>query len=152
VLFRKTKRSSDAEIKKDALLSVLARDMHVLGTLVSDGTLDFSGTVDGNVRCHTLTIRAEGSIRGDVTADVLHVYGKINGLIRAKHVHLYENCHVEGIIMHETLTMEDGAFLDGSCKRTDKPVSDSDFMIDSSLDEHVETTASRMFDNIRLIS
>lgn len=117
MLFHKTK---DKPQNKTLMLSVIAQDNHILGSLVSGGSIDFDGTIDGNIRCHTLTVRKHGSIKGDVTSDILHVYGKIDGIIRAKHVHLYTDSHVEGVIMHETLIIEDGAFVDGKCKRTDK--------------------------------
>lgn len=147
MLFRKTegKARNKVQSRGHTVLSVIAQDTHILGTLISDGSIDFDGTVDGNIRCHTLTIRSHGHVKGDVTSDIVHVYGKINGMVRARHVHLYKDCHVEGIIMHEGLIIEDGAFMDGKCKRTDKPTSDSDDL--------VETTEDISHgNNIRLIS
>lgn len=154
MLFRKTK--SKPQIKAQAkpqgrghtILSVIAQDTNILGTLISDGSIDFDGTVDGNIRCHTLTVRKHGNVKGDITADMLHVYGKINGLVRAKHVHLYKGCHVEGIIMHEGLIIEDGAFMDGKCKRIDKPTSANETIED--VGEDVSNTP--FANNIRLIS
>jgi cytoskeletal protein CcmA (bactofilin family) len=146
VLFPKTKNVS-VSMPKDAKLSVVAPDVNLLGTLISEGMVDFGGTIDGNIRCHTLTVRSGAAVRGDVEADILHVYGKINGLIRAKHVHLYADCHVEGIVMHEALTMEDGAFLDGKCKRLDKANHTEDKAVQDEPAANV-----RMFENIRLIN
>ncbi len=91
-----------------------------------------------------LTVRRNGRIKGDVTVDILNVYGKIDGLVRAKNVHLYKDCYVEGIIMHEGLIIENGAFMDGKCKRTDR-VSSSEEDTSSLSDEPVHST-------IRLIS
>jgi|CXWL01.1.fsa_nt_gi cytoskeletal protein CcmA (bactofilin family) len=131
MLFRKTKDKSQVKAQSKpkggshAILSVIAQDTHMLGTLISDGSIDFDGTIDGNIRCHTLTVRKNAHVKGDVTTDILNVYGKIEGLVRAKHVHLYKDCHVEGIIMHEGLIIEDGAFMDGKCKRIDKPSSEN---------------------------
>lgn len=124
MLFRKTDKSSAISDKKQARepvsLSVLAKGTNLLGTLISDGNIDFDGNMDGNIRCYMLTVRKSGNIQGDVDATTLHVYGKINGLIKAKNVYLHSGCHVEGIIIHETISMEEGAFLDGKCKRSDK--------------------------------
>lgn len=128
MLFRKTKSDDKPQTRASGLLSVIVEDTHILGTLISDGSIDFNGTIDGNIRCNGLTVRKNARIKGDITADTLHVYGKINGLIRAKQVNLYKDCHVEGVIMHEGLTIEDGAFMDGKCKRTDKPVHDIEEM------------------------
>ena len=100
--------------------SVIATGMHVLGNIVSEGALDIDGKIDGNVRGHTITVRPNGAIRGDVVAETVHVYGEIQGLIKAKIVMLYTDAHVAGTIMHESITIEDGAFVDGKFKRTDK--------------------------------
>lgn len=104
--------------------SVIAEGMHVLGNIVSDGTLDIDGKIDGNVRGQTITIRPNGAIRGDVMAETVHVHGAVDGLIKAKHVMLYADARVSGTIMHESLQIEDGAFVDGKFKRTDRVVLD----------------------------
>lgn len=105
---------------KDSFPSVITKDMHILGNILSDGVVDFNGSIEGNIRCRTITLRADGSVNGEVVADNAFIYGKVNGLLRAKHVHLFASCHIEGIIMHESLMIEDGAFIDGKCKRMDK--------------------------------
>jgi cytoskeletal protein CcmA (bactofilin family) len=125
-MFRKTNNKKQeapllaATVKKNAVPSVFSSDLNVLGTIVSEGAVDFSGTMDGNIRCQTLTVRADGKISGEIHAESVHVYGLIKGIIRARDVHLFSTCHIEGIIMHESLSIEDGAFIDGSCKRTDR--------------------------------
>ena len=139
--------------KKHIIPSLITQDVNILGNIVSDGNVDFDGAINGNIRCHTLTIRANGSVKGEITADNVFVYGKVKGLIRAKNVHLYATCKVEGIIMHETIAIEDGAFVDGKFKRTDKPESDdesSDMEIPSGDTDDAKADA-KILDNIRLI-
>lgn len=100
--------------------SLITSDTHILGNIVSDSVLDFNGTIDGNIRCQQLTVRKDAIVKGEITADSVYIYGKVEGLIRASHAHLYGTCHIEGIVMHESITIEDGAFIDGKCKRTNK--------------------------------
>lgn len=138
--------------RKEQIPSVMTSDVHVLGNIVSDGNVDFDGTLNGNIRCATLTIRANGFIKGEVVANNVMVYGKVKGLIRAKNVQLFSTCNVEGIIMHETVAIEDGAFIDGKFKRTDKVHTDDeateegDFVFDET-----NTVDQKLLDNIRLI-
>lgn len=141
--------------KNELIPSVITSDVNVLGNIVSDGNIDFDGTLNGNIRCSILTIRANGSIKGEVTANTVMVYGRVKGLIRAKNVQLFSTCNVEGIIMHETIAIEDGAFIDGKFKRSDKvqvdeeeePASTSgDFNFDES-----NLVDSKVLENIRLI-
>lgn len=106
--------------KKGISPSVLAADLHILGNLVSDGVIDIDGKIDGNVKAHTVNIRTNGLVRGDVMADIVHVHGAVEGVIKGKSVTLYHTAKVVGMIMHESITIEDGAFVDGKFKRTDK--------------------------------
>ncbi|MEJ0009310.1 MAG: polymer-forming cytoskeletal protein [Alphaproteobacteria bacterium] len=47
--------------------------MNVLGNIISEGMLDIDGKIDGNVRCHTVSIRENGQVRGDVIAEIVYV-------------------------------------------------------------------------------
>lgn len=138
--------------RKEVAPSIITRDVNVLGNIVSEGNIDFDGTLNGNIRCSILTIRANGHIKGEVVADTVIVYGKIKGLIRAKHVQLCASCNVEGIVMHETISIEDGAFIDGKCKRTDKIQTSEEedesggFAFEDSADSEL-----KVLENIRLI-
>lgn len=106
--------------------SIISSDLRVLGNIVSDGVVDIDGTVEGNVKCHMATVRKNGHIKGDVVAESVHVYGKIQGLIKARNVHFFKGCRAEGVIMHESITIEDGAFVDGRFKRTEQLDLDDD--------------------------
>jgi cytoskeletal protein CcmA (bactofilin family) len=149
-MFRKTKKptaQAAATTGSKSVPSILSRDMHILGNIVCEGGMvDFDATLDGNLRCEHLTVRPNGIINGEITATHVTVYGKVNGLIKAKNVQLCTGCHIEGIVMHEQLSVEDGAFIDGKCKRTDKPMA-SAFQPQEEPDEKT----INMLENIRLI-
>lgn len=106
--------------------SLIAADVNLLGNIISDGVIDVDGRIEGDVKCVSVTVRANGKVKGDIIADLLHVFGEVKGVIRAKKVFLHSGCRVVGIVMHESLTMEDGAYLDGRCKRTDKMLVEED--------------------------
>ncbi len=143
MVFRKTKEITKSSGKTTtATLSVIAQDTHILGSLISGGSFDFEGTINGNISCHTLTIRKNANVKGDIKADTLNVYGKIEGIIHATNVNLYSGCHVEGIILHENISIENGAFMDGKCKRIDK-VSENDYETENS-ENTVYNTAIRL--------
>jgi cytoskeletal protein CcmA (bactofilin family) len=135
---------------KDSVPSIIGKEFNVLGNIISDGTIDFDGNIQGNIRCDTLNIRKNAVVNGEIVAKDVFVYGKVRGIIRAKNVSLYNGSRIEGIVMHETIAIEDGAFLDGKCKRTDKPETDD---TDSSFEGFEETTAGdvRVLDKFKLI-
>lgn len=139
---------------KKLVPSVIANGMHILGNIVCDGIMDFDGTIDGNIKCQTLTVRALGLVNGEISADTVIVYGKVKGTIKAKAVQLLAGCQVEGVVMHETLSIEDGAFLDGKCKRTDKVVlnDNKDIIEEDSEDESdADAPPMKVLENLRLI-
>jgi len=154
--------------KAGMIPSVISADMHVLGSVVSDGLLDIDGKIDGNIRCRVATIRPNGKVRGDVLADTVHIHGEIEGLIKARSVHLYSGSRVQGTIMHESLSVEDGALIDGKFKRTDKVFSDEDditrpavgmagasavdFENDNDNQEPISAEELKLLENLRLIS
>ena len=123
-MFLKTKKASSAPENTGALAvtkkgtpTLVSHGANILGNIASDGVVDIDGTVEGNVKSDQVTVRANGRIQGDVVANVVHVYGEISGMIRSHAVHLYSSAHVTGVIVHQSLTVEDGAFLDAKFKR-----------------------------------
>jgi len=137
--------------KKEASPSIITHDVNLLGNIVSEGNIDLDGTLNGNVRCSILTIRASGYVKGEVVAGSVTVYGRVKGLIRAKHVQLCASCNVEGIVMHETISIEDGAFIDGKCKRTDKVQTSEDEEATDFEFEDASGGELKVLENIRLI-
>ena len=139
--------------RKESLPSLVTKDFHVLGNIITEGNIDFDGSLDGNVRANTITIRNNASIKGEIVANTVLVYGKVRGLIRAKNIQLFASCNVEGILMHETISIEDGAFVDGKFKRTDKINTDEDtsgFVFEGTSEEGGEN-APKILENLRLI-
>lgn len=145
----KSSKSKSLTTRK-SVPSVISDDMNILGNLISDGYIDINGHVEGNVKCHTLTIRDSGMIKGDILADHLQVYGQVSGVIKASHVYLAPTARVRGVIMHESLSVEDGAFIDGQCKRTDRHMMEKASFKDED-DSDEEESLQKDRDNIDLI-
>lgn len=118
-MFSKSKRDSDvgAAAAKPAVPSIVSTDMKIVGDLTSEGEIQVDGTVEGDIRSRHLLIGGTAQITGEVIADVVEVYGTIHGQIKATTVSLAKTAHVVGDILHENLSIEKGAFLEGHCKR-----------------------------------
>lgn len=143
--------NKNALAKTKAIPSVISNDMNILGNLISDGYIDINGHIEGNVKCNSLTVREQGVIKGDIFAETVHVHGQVSGIIKAKHVFLASAARVRGVIMHESMSMEEGAFIDGQCKRTDRSA-----MMDQATQPPQSTTtvhsaAASLRDNIELL-
>jgi cytoskeletal protein CcmA (bactofilin family) len=157
--------AQDGVNRKTMEPSVIAANMNVLGNVVSDGILDIDGQIDGNVRAEIVTLRPNGRVRGDLMAAEVYVHGTVDGLIKAQAVNLFSTAVVHGTIMHETITVEDGAQVDGKLKRSPLPAiedkrepsvgpsslsQDSSFLIDA--DEPQSEREIKILENLRLIS
>lgn len=100
--------------------SIIASDLKIVGNLICGGSIEIEGEVEGNVTCGQVTVRRTGAVKGDVTADEIQVDGEINGLVKGKDIVLAESGRVTGVIMYESLSVKDGAYIDGQCKSADK--------------------------------
>jgi len=133
-----------ASNNKKGIPSVISTGTHILGNLVSEGGIvDIDGSIEGNIKSDQVTVRSNGKIAGDIAANVVHIYGEVRGLIRAHAVHLYSSAHITGIIVHQSLTVEDGAFIDAKFKRmNDVSQFPADAINDDSDDGLIESAPS----------
>ncbi len=99
--------------------TILSADFTVTGDMVSEGDVQIDGKVDGDVRCTLLTVGVTGCLTGRVFADHALIRGKVEGQIRAHNVTLTRTARVVGDIVHESLMIEPGAFIEGRCERLD---------------------------------
>lgn len=107
------RRGGDEASGADDAPSVISEGLRIVGDVVSGGVVHIEGEVDGDIRCTELMIGAEGRVKGHVTAATVVVFGNMAGTIRAQHVRLAHSATVEGEVIHERLTVEAGARLDG---------------------------------------
>ncbi len=103
--------------RKPAAPSIIGADLSIVGDLSSEGEVQVDGSIDGDIRTKTLLIGESATVKGEIVGDTIRVYGKVDGQIKARAVILAKSARVVGDILHEKLSIEKGAFLDGHCKR-----------------------------------
>jgi cytoskeletal protein CcmA (bactofilin family) len=114
--------------------SVISNDLRIIGQslkIISRGTLQVDGEVEGDVGGAEIIIGEQGKVTGTVAAERVIVRGRISGVIRAITVALQSSARVEGDIHHMSLAIEQGAEFDGRCRR---PADASELQLD--LDAH----------------
>ena len=107
------------EGQSGAAPSIISADMKVVGNLESGGDVQIEGSVEGDIKSRTVTIGEKAQINGSVIADTANILGRINGEIRASVVRIAKTANVQGNINYQTLSIEDGAVIDGQIKRKD---------------------------------
>lgn len=114
---KNNKRPTTPDQAPQAPPSIISSDLNIVGDLHSAGEIQIDGTLIGDIRTHALVIGETATVKGEIVADAVRVLGTVNGQIKAKVVKLAASAHVVGDIMHEDLSIETGAFLEGHCKR-----------------------------------
>ncbi len=106
-------------VARQGVPSLISQDMRITGDLVSDGDVQVDGTIDGNVKTDMLTVGEMAQMRGEIEADSVRVCGSVTGQIQARSVEIVKTAKVVADIIHETLSIEAGAFVTGNIKRAD---------------------------------
>ncbi len=112
--------------QKQHVPTIISASLRIVGNLISDGDVQVDGIIDGNVRSRTLTIGETATINGEVEAETVRIHGSISGQIKAKKVELGPTAKVVGDIIHSLLTVESGAYLEGSCRHLDSARKDAE--------------------------
>lgn len=97
--------------------SIISPDLHVVGDLVSGGDIQVDGQVEGDIQSRTVTVGESAHVRGSISAETVRVCGSVTGQIRGNTVSLDRTARVQGDIMHASLAIEPGAYLEGHCRR-----------------------------------
>ena len=97
--------------------SVLAEGLALTGDIESDGDIHIEGTVTGNIQAMEVVVGPKGKVIGQVKAKAVRIHGGIDGQIQGSSVTLAKSSKVNGDILHNQLTIEPGAFLEGHCRR-----------------------------------
>ena len=117
----KSNTSTDSNVNQPAaktrVPSIMASDLVVTGDIVSDGEVQIDGEVVGDIRSNVLLVGVSAKIKGEIFADTIRIHGNINGQIKAKTVHLAKTAHVVGDILHENLSVDEGAYIEGHITR-----------------------------------
>lgn len=116
--------SSQKRLSGRAAPSIISNDLVIIGTLTSTGEIQIDGRVDGDIRSGSVTIGEKANFEGEIVAEECTIRGRVQGTVRARKVHLLSTCHMEGTILHEALSVEVGAFFEGSCRHCADPLAE----------------------------
>jgi cytoskeletal protein CcmA (bactofilin family) len=100
--------------------STIGNGLTIIGQgvrIISKGRLQIDGDIFGDLIGSDLTISADGSVIGTVSAERVNVFGRVKGEIRAGTVVLHPTARVEGGILYQRLEIADGAYFDGRVRR-----------------------------------
>lgn len=111
--------SSSKPVTKASVPSIISPDLRINGDMVCSGDIQIDGWVEGDIQSRNVTVGEGATVHGAVQAENVKICGIVNGQIRADNVVLEKSARVTGDILHKSLSIEQGAFLEGMCKRID---------------------------------
>ncbi|OFW80975.1 MAG: hypothetical protein A2887_01690 [Alphaproteobacteria bacterium RIFCSPLOWO2_01_FULL_40_26] len=97
--------------------TILARDLEIEGQINSVGLIEIEGSIKGTINGNSVILREGGKIEGTIIAESLSLRGSFNGKIKAKNINIANKAKVHGEIEYGSLSVEDGACIDGQFKR-----------------------------------
>jgi len=97
--------------------SLLSMDFEVTGDVHSDGEVQIDGTIHGNITANKLIIGETANVIGEITAESVRIHGRVTGQVQANSVSLAKTAHILGDVLHSNIAIEQGAFLEGHCRR-----------------------------------
>ena len=106
-----------SEIKSENKISTISENLHITGTLYSEGKISFNGSIKGSLESNSLYVGKNGFIDGKVEADEAVILGRIKGTLKGNKVRLASSSRIEGDTYHQVIAIEDGAIYEGSIKR-----------------------------------
>lgn len=105
--------------------SIIGSDVTIKGDITTLGEIQLDGSVEGDVRSASLTIGEHGSVQGVVTAEEVVIKGAVKGQIKGRNIRLEKTAKVNGDLFHETLSVEAGAFIEGSLTHKNNALQDT---------------------------
>ncbi len=105
---------------KNSTPTIIAKDLKIEGHISGSGIVEIEGVIKGTINGNIVILREDGSIEGEVMAESLNIRGNFHGTVRAKNVNISSKAKVIGLIEYDSLSVEDGAFIDGQFKQNNK--------------------------------
>jgi cytoskeletal protein CcmA (bactofilin family) len=96
--------------------NILTQGLEINGSIKFSNDMIVDGKIDGEIISDKgkVTIAENANIKGDVKAGEVKLYGKVEGTITSDRCELKEKSLLKGDIKTKTLSMEEGATLQGN--------------------------------------
>jgi cytoskeletal protein CcmA (bactofilin family) len=109
-------------VNSGGLHNVLASGTTVTGKIVAETDFRIDGRLEGEINCKgKIVIGSKGSIKGNVETVNAEVFGGVEGTVHVRErLVLKASADVTGDIYIQTLEIEPGAKLNGSCSMSGK--------------------------------
>jgi cytoskeletal protein CcmA (bactofilin family) len=102
-----------ANVTSGSTFSVFGADIAITGDVRAEAELHVDGRIEGDIACATLVQGAASEIVGAIVADTARLAGCVRGSITVGELVILRSARIEGDVHYDTLTIEQGAEVDG---------------------------------------
>ena len=106
---------------KSSVPSIISADLRITGDLVCSGDVQVDGWVEGDIQSRNIVVGEAATVHGALQAETIRICGLVKGQVKADSVVLEKTAKVTGDVLHKSLAIEQGASLEGMCKRLEAP-------------------------------
>ena len=112
-------------ISSGGLHNVLATGTTLTGKIETESDFRLDGRIEGEIVCKgKIVIGPKGSVKGNITTVNAEVFGNVDGSMKVRErLVLKASADIKGDIFIQTLEIEPGAKLNGSCTMSGKETS-----------------------------
>ena len=104
---------------KSSVPSIISADLRINGDLICSGDVQVDGWVEGDIQSRNIVIGEGATVHGALSAETVRICGVVKGAVKADSVVLEKTAKVTGDVLHKTLSVAEGAQIEGMCKRLD---------------------------------
>lgn len=103
-------------VPADGVISIIGPGMHVVGDLVTDGTLRIEGRVEGSVQAgKAVVVGKDGSVEGRIRTQDAVISGTVHGdLVAESRLEVHATAQIHGEVQALRMQLEEGAVLNGT--------------------------------------
>ena len=96
--------------------TVVASGTSITGTMKGEGIIQVEGVVEGEIDLKgAVIVTPSGLVNGPVTADVIRIAGRVEGVVSARdHLFIEKTGSLQGDFTTVSLVVEDGGRLNGT--------------------------------------
>lgn len=94
-------------------MSFIGNEVTITGNVKAQGDMHVDGAIEGDIACGTLTLGANGRVKGNVVAQKANLAGQVEGSVSAAELSVEKTARLSGDLDYEKISVEAGARVDG---------------------------------------
>lgn len=97
----------------DRKRSVLAEDLHIDGSIIAEGVLEFGGMIQGDLTADAIILTPTARVKGRIRARQLTIEGELRGAVTALSISIKHGARVQANCAYALLDIASGAQVEG---------------------------------------